>query len=130
MPTNAIDDKTIPPVAVGHVSMAVNHVGPAVDWFAGMGLRTVATRESFAVLELRGGTHLILRQTDEEIAAGSLAPIDLMVDDLDATRDACAGRGLAPDEITEGSVHRSFRVAGPDGYAVKITSSHTGGRAV
>ena len=32
MPTNAIDDKTIPPVAVGHVSMEVNHVGPAVDW--------------------------------------------------------------------------------------------------
>ena len=127
---NAIDDGTIPPVAVGHVSMEVNHVGPAVDWFAAMGLRTVATRESFAVLELRGGTHLVLRRTDQEVAAGTLAPIDLMVDDLDATRDACAGRGLAPGEITEGSVHRSFHVAGPDGYSVKITSSHTGARAV
>ncbi len=127
---NAIDDGTIPPVAVGHVSMAVNHVGPAVDWFAAMGLRTVATRESFAVLEFRGGTHLILRRTDQEVVAGTLAPIDLMVDDLDATREACAGRGLAPGEITEGSVHRSFHLAGPDGYSVKVTSSHTGGRAV
>ena len=127
---NASDDETIPPVAIGHVRMEVRHVGPAVDWFAGMGLRTVATRDSFAVLELRGGTHLILRQTDQEIAAGTLAPIDLMVEDLDATREACAGRGLAPGDITAGSVHRSFHVAGPDGYSVKITSSHTGGRAV
>ncbi len=127
---NALDDRTIPAVAVGHVSMEVNHVGPAADWFAGMGLRTVATYDSLAVLELRGGTHLVLRRTDEEVAPGALAPIDLMVDDLDATRDVCAKRGLAPSEITEGSVHRSFRVAGPDGYSVKITSSHTGGRAV
>jgi hypothetical protein len=95
-----------------------------------MGLRAVTTRENFAVLELRGGTHLVLRRTDDAIAPGSVAPIDLMVDDLDATRDACAGRGLAPGEITEGSVHRSFHVAGPDGYSVKITSSHTAGRAV
>ncbi len=127
---NVIDDETIPPVAVGHVSMEVNHVGPAVDWFAAMGLRTVTTREKFAVLELRGGTHLVLSRTDQQVVAGTLAPIDLMVDDLDATRDACAGRGLAPGEITEGSVHRSFHVAGPDGYSVKITSSHTGTRAV
>ena len=127
---NAIDDETVPPVAVGHVRMDVSRVGPAVDWFADMGLRTVATRDSFAVMELRGGTHLILRQTERDIAAGTVAPIDLMVEDLDAAREACAGRGLAPGEITEGSVHRSFHVAGPDGYSVKITSSHTGGRAV
>ncbi len=128
--SNVIDDGTIPPVAVGHVSMEVNHIGPAVDWFAAMGLRTVTTRDKFAVLELRGGTHLVLSRTDQEVVAGTLAPIDLMVDDLDATRDACAGRGLAPVEITEGSVHRSFHVPGPDGYSVKITSSHTGARAV
>ncbi len=127
---NVIDDGTIPPVAIGHVSMEVNHIGPAVDWFAAMGLRTVTTRDKFAVLELRGGTHLVLSRTDQEVVAGTLAPIDLMVDDLDATRDACAGRGLAPGEITEGSVHRSFHVPGPDGYSVKITSSHTGARAV
>ncbi len=127
---NVIDDGTIPPVAIGHVSMEVNHIGPAVDWFAAMGLRTVTTRDKFAVLELRGGTHLVLSRTDREVVAGTLAPIDLMVDDLDATRDACAGRGLAPGEITEGSVHRSFHVPGPDGYSVKITSSHTGARAV
>ena len=125
-----IDDTTIPPVAIGHVNMEVNHIGRAIDWFASMGLRTVATRENFAVLELRGGTHLVLRRTNRNVEVGTLAPIDLMVDDLDATRDACAECGFVPSEIKEGSVHRSFHVAGPDGYSVKITSSHSGGRAV
>jgi hypothetical protein len=124
------DDNTVPPVAVGHVRMDVKDVGPAADWFVAMGLRKITTRDSFAVLELRGGTHLVLRQTDEEIVPGALAPIDLMFDDLDAAHDDCAARGLAPGEIGEGSVHRSFHVPGPDGYSVKITSSHTGGRAV
>ena len=125
-----ISDESVPPVAIGHVSMTVNNVPRAVDWFADMGLRTVATRETFAVLELRGGTHLVLSQTDQEVAAGTVAPIDLMVEDLDATRSSCARRGLAPGEITEGSVHRSFHIPGPDGYSIKITSSHTGSRAV
>ena len=127
---NTISHDTIPPVAIGHVGMTVNDVRLAVDWFVDMGLRSVATRDTFAVLELRGGTHLVLSQTDQEVMAGTLAPIDLMVDDLDATRDACAGRGLAPGEITEGSAHRSFHIPGPDGYSIKITSSHTGARAV
>ena len=125
-----IDDSTVPPVAIGHVSMEVNQIGPAVNWFAAMGLRTVTTRENFAVLELRGGTHLVLSRTDQEIEVGTLAPIDLMVNDLDATRDACTKRGFVSGEIKEGSVHRSFYVVGPDGYSVKITTSHCGARAV
>ena len=129
MPNTLGDDK-VPPVAIGHVRMTVNHIDQAVDWFADMGLRTISTRETFAVLELRGGTHLVLSRTDQDVADGTLAPIDLMVDDLDAAHEACAGRGLAPGEITEGSVHRSFHVPGPDGYSMKITSSHTGSRAV
>ena len=127
---NTIDDQTVPPVALGHVRMDVSEIAPAAEWFEGMGLRTIATYDNIGVLELRGGTHLVLRRTDDEIAAGALAPIDLMVDDLDATREICAERGLKPGEITEGSVHRSFHLPGPDGYSVKVSSSHTGERAV
>lgn len=127
---NAIDDKTAPPVALGHVRMDVNDVGAAARWFADMGPGSVATYETLAVLELGGGTHLVLRGTDARIPPGTVAPIDLMVDDLDASHAGCDRRGLAPGEITEGSVHRSFHARGPDGYSVKITSSHTGGRAV
>jgi catechol 2,3-dioxygenase-like lactoylglutathione lyase family enzyme len=123
-------DDTVPPVAIGHVRMTVKNIDGAVGWFADMGLRTITARDTFAVLELRGGTHLVLNRTDRDVDAGTPAPFDLMVDDVDAAHAACAGRGLAPGEITEGSVHRSFHVPGPDGYSIKITSSHTGSRAV
>ena len=69
----------------------VNDVGPASDWFCDMGLRLIAKRDSFAVLELRGGTHLILGHTNDSVAPGTTAPIDLMVDDLDAMRGDCVG---------------------------------------
>ena len=50
-------------------------------------MRAVEHSSNVAVLELRGGTDLVLVPSDE-VAAGE-APFDLMVDDLDATH---AGR--------------------------------------
>ena len=61
---------------------------------------------------------------------GTIAPIDLMVDDLEATHAFCAAEGFDPSEITSGSIHSSFYLDRPDGYRIKVTSSHTGGRAV
>ena len=82
------------------------------------------------MLELRGGTHLIVRGGEHEIAPGQMAPIDLMVDDVRATHARYCEMGLDPSEITSGSVHSSFTIPFPDGYRLKITSSHTGGRPV
>ena len=128
--TKTIDDYAVPPVALGHVRMDVKTLSPATDWFSGLGLRVVARHETLSVLELRGGTHLVLRKTDDDVAVGSDAPLDLMVDDIHAYHADCAGRGLEPSEIASGSIHSSFYLPGPDGYRVKVTSSHTGGRAV
>lgn len=125
-----IDDDTPPPVALGHIRMPVRDVTPAADWLVAMGVRLVTKRDTFAVLELRGGTHIVLNQSDDVIAPDTLAPVDLMVDDVEAKRADCMARGLEPTEITSGTVHSSFYVPGPGGYRVKITSSHTGGRAV
>ena len=52
------DDR--PPVAVGHVRMNVNNLDPACDLLERLGVRPVTRREAFAVMELRGGTHLIV----------------------------------------------------------------------
>jgi Ion channel len=49
-----------PPVAVGHVRLTVRDVGAAVSWFETIGLRPIVTRDEVAVLELRGGTHLVV----------------------------------------------------------------------
>jgi hypothetical protein len=47
------------------------------------------------VLELRGGTHVVVRQTEQPPAPGTGAPFDLMVDDVDATHRDYALKGLA-----------------------------------
>ena len=50
-----------PPVAVGHVRLDVVDVGAAARWLEAVGLRPIVTRDELAVLELRGGTHVVVR---------------------------------------------------------------------
>lgn len=119
-----------PPVAVGHVSLHVKDVPTASAFMQVLGLRSVFEKDSFAVLELRGGTHLILNKSRKKITEGAVAPVDLMVDDVHAMRDYCKSKKLKPSKITTGSVHSSFYVPGPDGWSIKITSSHAGDRSV
>ena len=73
-----------PPVAVGHVRLNVVDVGAAARWLEMVGLRPIVTRAELAVLELRGGTHVVVRRAEPLPQPGSGAPFDLMVDDIDA----------------------------------------------
>jgi catechol-2,3-dioxygenase len=125
---NKIDKR--PPVAVGHVSLHVKDVPSASVFMQVLGLRLVFEKDTFAVLELRGGTHLILNKSRKKIKAGEVAPVDLMVDDVNAMRDYCKSKKLKPSKITTGSVHSSFYVPGPDGWSIQITSSHAGNRPI
>src|SRR3954470_1064351 len=102
-----------PPVAVGHVRIQVRDVGAAARWLETVGLRPIVTRDELAVLELRGGTHVVVRQADPPPAAGTGAPFDLMVDDVDAVHRDYADKGLSPSAIRRGRIHDSFEVAGP-----------------
>lgn len=121
-----------PPVAVGHVSLHVKDVPSASAFMQTLGLRHVFENEkqTFAVLELRGGTHLIISKSRKKIKEGAVAPVDLMVDDVKVMRAYCQKQKLKPSKITTGSVHSSFYVPGPDGWSIKITSSHAGNRPV
>ena len=74
-----------PPVAVGHVRLNCSDVGAAARWLETVGLRPIVTRDELAVLELRGGTHVVVRLADEARAPGTAAPFDLMVDDVDGS---------------------------------------------
>ena len=125
-----IENKIRPPVAVGHVFLDVSDIAKATEYFVGLGLRKISQRETFAVLELRGGTHLQLLIAEEPVSPGQKASFDLMVDDLEAARESFEGMGLSPSEMTSGHVHREFQIIGPDGYEITITSSHTSGRVV
>lgn len=119
-----------PPVAVGHVSIAVRDVAGAARWFAALGLREIAAGADYAVLELRGGTHLVVERAARRIRPGREAPFDLMYDDIDAAHRRCRRLGLKTSRVRAGAIHRSFAVAGPEGYRVTVNSSHAGKRAV
>ncbi|MCF2145307.1 VOC family protein [Desmonostoc muscorum LEGE 12446] len=128
--TIAEEKDTRPPVAIGHVRLYVSNVLEASEFFVKIGLRLIAQSEQVAVLELRGGTHLVLRTTPEAIPLGTKAPFDLMVDDVFATRDVFREWGLTVSEVEPGRIHSSFTLTGPDGYILTFNSSHTGGREV
>lgn len=121
-----------PAVAVGHVDLVVTNVGRAVDYFLKLGMRHIHQDNDFAVLELRGGTHLVLETPEDgaAISSGQTPPFDLMVDDLSSTRQRCLELGMTPSEIETGRIHSNFYLIGPDGYRIRMTSSHTSGRAV
>jgi catechol 2,3-dioxygenase-like lactoylglutathione lyase family enzyme len=121
-----VDDPR-PLVWVGHVVLGVADLERSKDYWTRLGLRFVASGAGFCVLELRGGTHLVLLPAEGPVEPGTPAPFDLMVDDLDATRKAWEGLDLAPTEIQRGRIHDSFRVRDPSGYEVTVNSSHVVG---
>ena len=71
-----------PAIAIGHVRLQVGNVATTTDFFVKLGIRTIVAQADFAVLELRGGTHLVLRPWEEP--EGGPVPFDIMVDDIDA----------------------------------------------
>jgi catechol 2,3-dioxygenase-like lactoylglutathione lyase family enzyme len=113
-----------PPVWIGHAVLTVSDVDRSADFWCGIGMREVERNEHVAVLELRGGTHLVLVPGTP---AGGEAPFDLMVEDLDATHADWSGRGLDPTAIERGRIHAAFSVRDPDGYEVTVNSSHVVG---
>lgn len=119
-----------PPVAVGHVRLGVSDIGAAARWLERVGLRPIVTMDELAVLELRGGTHVVVRKTEGMPVSGAAAPFDLMVDDIDAMHRGCAEKGLSPSAIRRGQIHDSFTLPGPDGWTFTVNSSHAGDRPV
>ena len=125
---DSIDQR--PPVAVGHVRLPCGDVAEAASWLENAGLRPIVQMDDLAVLELRGGTHVVVRKTEPQPAPGTLAPFDLMVDDIDATHRDYAVKGLSPTPIQRGRIHDSFQVAGPGGWTFTVNSSHASGQPV
>jgi hypothetical protein len=126
--SQAVDQR--PPVAVGHVRLPASDVGAAARWLEAVGLRPIFADAGLAVLEFRGGTHVVVRNAEQPPQAGTAAPFDLMVDDIEAARRDFAAKGLGPSEISRGRIHDSFHLTGPDGYDFTVNSSHAGGRPV
>lgn len=121
----AIDQR--PDVAVGHVHLTVNDIDAEHAFFEAHGMRNILKRDDFSILELRGGTHLILRLAEDTVATGTRGPFDLMVDDIDHAYEKFVNAGVETSPIERGSIHDSFTVTSPSGYAFPVNSSHVAG---
>jgi catechol 2,3-dioxygenase-like lactoylglutathione lyase family enzyme len=113
-----------PPVWIGHAVLPVSDLERSVEFWREIGMREVDRNEHVAVMELRGGTHLVLVPGAAVDESGAEAPFDLMVDDLDTTHEQWVARGLDPSPIERGRIHSAFSVRDPDGYKVTVNSSH------
>jgi len=114
-----------PDVWVGHVGLKVNSFTKSLEFFKLIGMRSVVRMPGLAVLELRGGTHLVLRR--DKAAGHSDASFDLMVDDLTAIRNRLIEDGYAPSEIEKSFLHNVFYVTDPSGIRLQFNDTHVVG---
>jgi hypothetical protein len=94
-----------------------------------LGMRPIVERSEVAVLELRGGTHLVLLPKPA-VTAGD-APFDLMVENLYETHQKFVDLGLAPTPIERVSPeHEGFKLKEPAGHTITFYSNHVSGQPV
>jgi catechol-2,3-dioxygenase len=130
-------------LAVAHLVFKVADLKSSCDFYSNLGLPPFYIEEKIAIIELRGGTHLVLLSVDEsagEDVAESLTGqfherlserFDLMIkgkglNELKKYRLELISRGIAageiPDELFFG--HYLFCVKDPDGNGITIYTSH------
>jgi catechol 2,3-dioxygenase-like lactoylglutathione lyase family enzyme len=103
----------------------VTDLDAAVEFFVALGGRLAVHHPPMASIELRGGTHLVVREADE--VSGDVAGFDFMVEDLDSTHAEFVEAGLAPTTIEVSGAHRRFFVSDPSGTPIRVHSSHVVG---
>lgn len=121
-----------PLLSVGHVVLRVSDVTRAAEFYSSLGMRAVVERKEIAILELRGGTHLLLFKAKSRPRAGAVRSFDFMVDDADAFHDELQARGVITTPVRDDrpSGHRMFELTDPDGHVLTVLSDHTNGRPV
>jgi catechol-2,3-dioxygenase len=112
-----------PAVWIGHVVLETDRLEETESYMRKIGMRPIVKKRDVAVLELRGGTHLVL--VAKPTVTGGEAPFDLMVEDLHATYRHFIELGLSPTPIQAGaSDHQCFRLKEPAGHVITFYSSH------
>ena len=130
-------------LAVAHLVFRVADLKSSCQFYSKLGIRPFAIDGNVALIELRGGTHLLLLEVDQE-AREDLAQsvtgqfhkrfseqFDLMIkgkglNELEKYRSELISRGIAageiPDEMFFG--HYLFCIKDPDGNGITIYTSH------
>lgn len=117
-------NKGKPSVSIGHVTMRTRCMSDSIRFMQAIGMQVVFEGSQVSILELRGGTHLLLLPSDEPAEAA--ASFDLMVDDLQAMHRKLSGLGyvLTPIVPRPEVGHETFEVTEPTGTRIVCYSSH------
>ena len=122
-----------PELAVAHLVFKVADLKSSCQFYSNLGLPPFYIEEKIAIIELRGGTHLVLLSVDEpagEEVAESVTgqfhkrfseQFDLMIEGK-----SIISRGIAAGEIPNEAVfgHYLFCIKDPDGNGITIYTSH------
>src|SRR6202451_1262383 len=130
-------------LAVAHLVFKVADLKRSCQFYSNLGIPPFAIDGEVALIELRGGTHLLLLEADQ-LAGGDIAEsvtgqfhkrfseqFDLMIkgkdlNELKAYRSELISRGIAAGEISGEAVfgHHLFCIKDPDGNGITIYTSH------
>lgn len=113
-----------PPLWVGHIALGVGNPEKSKAFFLQLGMRDAVPGSTVPILELRGGTHLILLKTDTPLPRGTQAPFDLMVEDIDRAHRSFEKLGFDPSPVEKSDFHRCFTLSEPSGYKLVVNSTH------
>jgi len=119
-----------PLAATGHLFLKVRGVRDAATRLVAVGVRPIVVKEAFGVLELRGGTHIVVREADRQSTGVTDAPFDLMYDDIETAHREFGAHGFGVTEIKDGRIHRSFYATAPEQYRIQVLDSHAGDRSI
>jgi catechol 2,3-dioxygenase-like lactoylglutathione lyase family enzyme len=136
---------SLPAAALGHFVMKVANLGVSYKFYAALGLRPIGIFPDVAIIELRGGTHILLFPENDEApfsltssrlgqrAAFSNEHLDLLINgktkaELEAYREILLKNGIAADAIAQEKFfgHDCFQLADPDGHGITVYTTHAG----
>jgi catechol-2,3-dioxygenase len=130
-------------LAVAHLVFKVADLKSSCQFYSNLGIPPFAIEEKVAIIELCGGTHLLLLEVDQLAGEGVAESVtgqfhkrfaerfDLMIkgkglNELTKYRLELISRGIAagviPDEPVYG--HHLFCIKDPDGNGITIYTSH------
>jgi catechol 2,3-dioxygenase-like lactoylglutathione lyase family enzyme len=129
-------------LAVAHLVLKVADLKSSCQFYSNLGIPPFVIDEKFAIIELRGGTHLLLFEVGlagEEVAESLTGQFykrfserfDLMIkgkdlNELKKYRLELISRGIAAGEIPDETFfgHHLFCIKDPDGNGITIYTSH------
>jgi catechol-2,3-dioxygenase len=129
-------------LAVAHLVLKVADLKSSCEFYSNLGLSSFAVDEKVAIIELHGGTHLLLFEVGlagEEVAESVTGQFheqlserfDLMIkgkglNDLKKYRSELISRGIAAGEIPDEKFygHHLFCIKDPDGNGITIYTNH------